>query len=77
MFAFVLYSLVCLLACIPSSLGTDIVTFTDDKCRTSFNNLDTVNGYPDGLCEPLEIIGKLETFQIAKLDEGCVGMCYP
>lgn len=73
MLAFVLYSLVCLLACISGSLGTDIVTFTDEKCRQSFKALDAVNGYPDGMCEPLEIIGKVETFQVAKLDEGCVG----
>ena len=54
-------------------MGSDITSFTDGKCKTSFNNLDVVNGYPEGVCTPLKITGKLQTFQIAKLDPGCAG----
>ena len=73
MLNFGFFSALYILACIRGSLGSDIVTFSDDKCQKSFNTLDTVNGYPDGLCEPLEITGSLNAFQIAELDPGCVG----
>lgn len=73
MFNFSLFSVLYLLACICGSLGSDIVSFTDEKCQKSFTPLDTVNGYPDGLCEPLKIVGNVNAFQIAQLDPGCVG----
>ncbi|KAF1969647.1 hypothetical protein BU23DRAFT_652348 [Bimuria novae-zelandiae CBS 107.79] len=76
MFDFARYALLFLLVCICGSLGSDIVSFTDDECRKSFNSLDTINGYPDGMCRPLKITGKLETFQIAKLDPGCAVTLY-
>ena len=72
MLAFTRYALL-FLACICGSLGTDITTFTDEKCHTSFDHLETVNGYPDGVCTLLNIRGNLEAFQIQKLDPECSG----
>lgn len=67
------YPFICLALPFWVALGSDITTFTDGKCRTSFDNLDVVNGYPDGPCKPLNINRNLQTFQIAGLDPGCAG----
>ncbi|KAF2646545.1 hypothetical protein P280DRAFT_387981 [Massarina eburnea CBS 473.64] len=56
-------------------LGSDITTYTDVECMKSFSNLRAVNGYPDGVCTPLEL-SKPETFQLAKLDDGCAVTLY-
>ena len=75
MFVFALHTILFISACIVGTLGSVIVTFTDGECKKSFNDLDTVNGYPDGLCKPLGITGKLAAFQISELDPGCKGTC--
>jgi hypothetical protein len=67
-----LLALVSLLA--PITVASDITTFTDVKCSRSWRALDTTNGYPDGLCKPLNVTAR-QSFQIQKLDEGCVGEC--
>lgn len=54
-------------------LASDITSFTDEKCIRSWRGLDTVNGYPDGLCKPLNMT-KGQSFQIQELDAGCAGM---
>ena len=56
------------------ALASDITTFTDEKCMRSWRALDTVNGYPDGLCKPLNVT-EGQSFQIQKLDPGCAGVC--
>lgn len=55
------------------AVGSAITTYTDSTCQKSFNNLNVVNGYPDGVCTQLNILGNLQAFQIAKLDDGCAG----
>jgi len=34
--------------------------------------MDTVNGYPDGMCKPLNVTTG-QSFQIQGLDPGCAG----
>jgi hypothetical protein len=65
-FAFTVFSTV---------LSTDITTYSDGACQKSFDNLRTVNGYPDGVCTSLEVSanGSPKTFQLARLDSGCAG----
>ena len=53
-------------------LASDITSFTDAKCTRSWRALDAVNGYPDGLCKPLNVTGG-QSFQIQELDLGCAG----
>lgn len=53
-------------------LASDITSFTDAKCTRSWRALDAVNGYPDGLCKPLNVTGG-QSFQIQELDPGCAG----
>jgi hypothetical protein len=67
---YVVFGLFSLFAVINSSA---ITTYTDATCKKSFNNLDVINGYPDGVCTPTKIVGGLHAFQIAKLDPGCAG----
>lgn len=57
-------------------LASDITSFTDAKCTRSWRALDTVNGYPDGLCKPLNVTAG-QSFQIQGLDQGCAGMIFP
>jgi len=52
---------------------SDITSFTDAKCTRSWRALDTVNGYPDGLCKPLNVT-RGQSFQVQELDRGCAGM---
>ncbi len=52
--------------------ASDITVFTDARCTRSWRSLDTVNGYPDGMCKPLNV-AKGQSFQIQKLDRGCAG----
>lgn len=66
-----LYAIFVVFTLFSVALSSDITTYTDGKCTKSFNNLDAVNGYPDGVCTPLNLSDK--TFQIAKLDPGCAG----
>lgn len=54
------------------SLASDITSFTDKDCMRSWRALDTVNGYPDGLCKPLNVT-RGQSFQIQELDQGCAG----
>jgi hypothetical protein len=53
--------------------ASDITSFTDAKCTRSWRALDTVNGYPDGLCKPLNVT-RGQSFQVQELDRGCAGM---
>lgn len=61
-----------LLQCIAAVLASDITSFTDAKCTRSWRALDAVNGYPDGLCKPLNVTSG-QSFQIQELDPGCAG----
>lgn len=53
--------------------ASDITSFTDAKCTRSWRSVDTVNGYPDGLCKPLNVTAG-QSFQVQQLDPGCAGM---
>ncbi|PSN75307.1 hypothetical protein BS50DRAFT_671492 [Corynespora cassiicola Philippines] len=64
----------CLSCFILIAFGSDITVFQDLACKTSLRGLDTANGYPDGLCQPLG--PNLKSFQIVGLDEGCVVTLY-
>jgi hypothetical protein len=64
--------ILCLACLLTVVFATDITVFTDDKCRRSWRALDAVNGYPDGLCKPLNVT-ESQSFQIQELDLGCVG----
>jgi hypothetical protein len=61
-----------LLQLFAAVLASDITSFTDAKCTRSWRALDAVNGYPDGLCKPLNLMGG-QSFQIQELDPGCAG----
>lgn len=52
--------------------ASDITSFTDAKCTRSWRSMDTVNGYPDGMCKPLNVTTG-QSFQIQRLDPGCAG----
>ena len=65
-----------LLQWIAAVLASDITSFTDAKCTRSWRALDTVNGYPDGLCKPLNLTSG-QSFQIQELDPGCAGRKRP
>lgn len=54
--------------------ATALTSFTDATCTRSWRALDAVNGYPDGLCKPLNLTAG-QSFQIQRLDEGCAGTC--
>ena len=58
---------------VATTSASDITSFTDAKCTRSWHPLDTVNGYPDGLCKPLNVTNG-QSFQIQELDPGCAGM---
>jgi hypothetical protein len=66
-------SVVCHLILVIFVVASDITSFTDTKCTRSWREIDTVNGYPDGLCKPLNVT-QGQTFQIQELDRGCAGM---
>ncbi|KAF2626560.1 hypothetical protein BU25DRAFT_459262 [Macroventuria anomochaeta] len=68
-------SLLVLLFLIATTCASDITSFTDAKCTRSWRALDTVNGYPDGLCKPLNVT-KGQSFQIQELDQGCAVTLY-
>ncbi|KAJ4988583.1 hypothetical protein SVAN01_05874 [Stagonosporopsis vannaccii] len=55
--------------------ASDITSFTDAKCTRSWRSMDTVNGYPDGMCKPLNITAG-QSFQIQELDPGCAVTLY-
>ncbi|CAI6291519.1 unnamed protein product [Periconia digitata] len=63
---------------VPEVAGSDITTYVDGNCQTSFNNLDVVNGYPDGVCTklPLSPNGTPQSFQVVKLDPECAVTIY-
>lgn len=57
---------------LATTSASDITSFTDARCMHSWHAVDTVNGYPDGLCKPLNVT-RGQSFQIQKLDSGCAG----
>lgn len=60
------------LSLLDGARASDLTAFTDAACAQSWRALDTTNGYPDGLCKPLNVtVG--QSFQIQKLDIGCSG----
>jgi hypothetical protein len=61
-----------LLSLLAGVTASDITAFTDAKCTRSWRALDTTNGYPEGLCKPLNVTAG-QSFQIQKLDYGCSG----
>ncbi|PVH93400.1 hypothetical protein DM02DRAFT_634593 [Periconia macrospinosa] len=63
---------------VSTVLASDITTYADGNCQRSFTNLNVVNGYPDGVCTPLQLspTGSPSSFQIAKLDPGCAVTLY-
>jgi hypothetical protein len=63
-----------LLSLLAGATASDVTTFTDAKCTRSWRALDATNGYPDGLCKPLNVTTG-QSFQIQKLDHGCIGEC--
>ncbi|KAF1928217.1 uncharacterized protein M421DRAFT_5285 [Didymella exigua CBS 183.55] len=56
-------------------LASEITSFTDAKCTRSWRALNTVNGYPDGLCKPLNV-AQGQSFQVQELDRGCAVTLY-
>ncbi|KZM26756.1 hypothetical protein ST47_g2103 [Ascochyta rabiei] len=70
-----LTSIVLFLSLVATIIASDITTFTDAKCTRSWRALDTVNGYPDGLCKPLNVTMG-QSFQIQGLDPGCTVTLY-
>lgn len=65
-------SVIFLLPFVVIALASDVTLFTDQTCTRSWRALDAVNGYPDGLCKPLNVTNG-RSFQIQKLDPGCAG----
>ncbi|KAH6638771.1 hypothetical protein C7974DRAFT_121287 [Boeremia exigua] len=55
--------------------ASDITSFTDTKCTRSWRALDAVNGYPEGMCKPLNVTTG-QSFQIQELDRGCAVTLY-
>lgn len=66
------FFLCCMLQLTAKVLASDITSFTDSKCTRSWRALDTVNGYPEGLCKTLNVTSG-QSFQIQELDPGCAG----
>lgn len=52
---------------------TNIATFTDSTCQSSYRNLAGPNGYPNGTCTSFQYIGSYKSFQVVDMDEGCSG----
>ncbi|KAF2685064.1 hypothetical protein K458DRAFT_430656 [Lentithecium fluviatile CBS 122367] len=76
MLLYALYAILAFFSLLAVVSSSAITTYTDAKCNASFNNLDVINGYPDGVCTPLRIIGNVQAFQIARLDPGCAVTLY-
>lgn len=54
-------------------VASAVTAYADSGCVRSWRALDAVNGYPDGLCKPLNVtVG--QSFQVQELDAGCAGM---
>ena len=68
-----IFSLLSAFLPITTAQGSHIATFLDSDCKTSQNDLEGPNGYPNGTCTPLGKKGPYKSFQVVGLDEGCSG----
>jgi hypothetical protein len=57
-----------------SAFASVISTFSDDKCKDSFEVFNGPNGYPNGTCVALKSHGAFGSFQVTQLDLDCGGM---
>jgi LPXTG-motif cell wall-anchored protein len=69
----ILFSFGTALLLVATAQSSHIATFLDDKCKTSQNDLEGPNGYPNGTCTPLGKKGPYKSFQVVGLDDGCGG----
>ncbi|KAH7055508.1 hypothetical protein B0J12DRAFT_421674 [Macrophomina phaseolina] len=69
------YALIILLLFLqrPASATSYVTVFSDSACKTSFNDWDDPNGYPDGVCTSFseKATGRFSSFMFNELDTGC------
>lgn len=63
----------------PTSATSYVTVFSDSACKTSFNDWEGPNGYPDGVCTSFseKAGGRFSSFMINELDQGCTGKVNP